>query len=175
MKFRPRGTPVHSEAEERQSVDELNRIVGRLPQRDGADLPPSYWSGLIVHTNARIDDVSSAKALSISWALRVAVPGVTAILFFFIGLHYYVPEPAVPQHSVAALVSTLPDHTLDSMLVAPAISLESPSGGMDMFQFSPDQVAEYLLAAGHVESALGELSDADIAQLLQRMNPGIVN
>ena len=59
----------------------------------------TYFANLLVRTNERLDRATSGVAISLSWLARVAVPGVVAIIFFFIGLHYY--APVTPRPSVA--------------------------------------------------------------------------
>src|SRR5512140_166025 len=102
MKFR-QGRIEPGEAEERELEASIR---GMLPREGEEGIPapsPVYWQNLIVHTNERIDRETSGKALSIHWALRVAFPGVLAIISFFIGLHYYVPEKVEKEESLAAV------------------------------------------------------------------------
>ena len=84
--------PDSSASDEQKLAAEIERMTGGTRRTDEHDLPGTYWSNMLVKTNSRIDDVSSVRALSIGWALRVAIPGVVAIISFLIGLHYYSPE-----------------------------------------------------------------------------------
>lgn len=171
MKRRDQHSPP-ADFDERQAAEGLKRQLEQLGEHPAA-VPQPYWSNLLVRTNQRIDDSTSAKALSISWAARVAIPGVVAILFFFIGLHYYVPEGPKKETSVASLINMLPDETVDSLLVEPerlSTSLSAREVSADIFQFSTDQISEYLVATGNAQTAVDNMSDADIASLLSALN-----
>jgi len=161
-----------SDQDEQEALKELKAQVIR-----SSDVPPNlpavYWANLIARTNSKIDDATSAKALSISWAARVAIPGVVAILFFFIGLHYYAPDIPTKEGSVTSLVNTLPAATVDSILINPErldanLSEQDVSG--DIFQFSSDQISEYLIAKGSMQTAVDNLSDSDVAAVLAVLN-----
>ena len=161
-----------SEQDEQRAVEELRLHLGDS-EKSSVDLPATYWANMIVRTNQKIDSATSGKALSISWAARVAIPGVVALVFFFIGLHYYGPDLPVREGSVASLVNTLPAATVDSILVNPErldanLSEENISG--DIFQFSPDQISEYLVARGNVQTAVNAMSDSDMVALLAVLN-----
>ena len=167
MKRRGETSPPE-DFDERLAVEELKRELQQFGERPDA-VPQTYWPGLLVRTNQRIDDATSAKALSISWAARVAITGVVAILFFFIGLHYYVPEVTKKGGSVASLINMLPEETVDSILVEPerlSSSLSARDVPSDIFQFSTEQITEYLVATGKAQTAVDNLSDTDVAALL---------
>jgi hypothetical protein len=158
--------------DEQRAVEELKTQLEQLGEHPDA-VPQTYWPSLLVRTNWRIDDATSAKALSISWAARVAIPGVVAILFFFIGLHYYVPEMVKKESSVASLINMLPEETVDSILVEPerlSTSLSAREVSSDIFQFSADQITEYLVATGNAQTTVDNMSDADIAALLSALD-----
>ena len=161
-----------SEQDERQAVEDLKAQLVRLNDISPG-LPSVHWANLIVKTNQKIDDATSAKALSISWAARVAIPGVVAILFFFIGLHYYAPNLPTKEGSVASLVSTLPSATVDSIITDPErfdVNLSEEDIAADIFQFSSDQISEYLIAKGNMQTAVDDLNDSDVATLLGVLN-----
>ena len=76
-------TPEHRDAEEREASNELRTLLrpNELLEQGPDD---AYWHDLIARTNRRLDEAASGKAISISWAARVAIPGVVAIIFFFV-------------------------------------------------------------------------------------------
>ena len=157
-----------SEEDELQATGQLRRQVEQLSVKP-AKLPESYLANLLVRTNARIDDASSAKAISISWAARVAIPGVVAILFFFVGLHYYAPDLPAREGSVMALVGSLPQDVVDSLLDHPervSASLTVADVPSDVFQFSGDQITEYLAAHGNEQLLMESMDDAEVSSLL---------
>jgi hypothetical protein len=158
--------------DERHAVEELNLRLEQLSDTP-VSIPPAYWANLLVRTNQRIDEASSAKAISISWAARVAIPGVVAILFFFIGLHYYTPELPRRDSSVASLMGTLPQDAVDSLFVRPeqvGISLSATDMTSDIFEFSSDQITEYLAASGNHEVLVENMDDAEVATLLAALD-----
>lgn len=141
---------------------ELEAEVRRLATEDGGEgVVPSatYFANLMVKTNETIERVTSGKALSISWLARVAVPGVVAILFFFIGLHYYRPEIGNGTTSVVEAVNTLPQSALDSLIVASLV--QSGENGqldeMNMFEVSTEQLAEYCVNSEDASSLLEKI------------------
>jgi hypothetical protein len=167
MKFR-RETQHPADDEENRLVEELKKQIVQVP-----DVPQTYFANLLVKTNYRIDEATSAKAISISWAARVAIPGVVAILFFFIGLHYYVPQTPTHESSVTSLVTSLPEDAVDSLLVEPERldqSLSVRDVQADIFQFSSDQISEYLVATGYPQTAVESLSENEVAALLHALN-----
>lgn len=154
--------------DELDTVAELKQQLARLSDTPNV-LPRSYWANLLVRTNQRIDDASSARAISISWAARVAIPGVVAILFFFIGLHYYVPEMPKKESSVASLILTLPQDAVDSLVIHPeqfGMSLSAADLPSGFFQFSSEQITEYLAATGNHELLVEHMNDAEVSTLL---------
>jgi hypothetical protein len=165
MKFRHEKIQI-SEAEERLLEESIRSTSSQQP----GEVPPPdvYWQNLIVRTNERIDRSTSGKAISINWALRVAIPGVLAILSFAICLHYYVPETTHHDESVSALVLSLPSQSVDSLLVAPppeAGSMSQFVSGDDVFSFSADQIAEYLISRGSAQTLVGSLSDQQLGDV----------
>jgi hypothetical protein len=91
-----------------------------------------------VKINGKIDDATSGKALSISWAARVAIPGVVAIVSFLVGLHYFAPDASRHAPSVAEVVLALPPAAIDSLLVDPSRadpSLSAEDVATDVFVF----------------------------------------
>jgi hypothetical protein len=158
----------HSDEEEQR---EREWLMSLLPQKEtGVEPDPSYWQNLIVRTNRRIDDVSSAKAISISWVARVAIPGAVAILFFFIGLHYYAPERKPDQVSVSEIVSGLPDASQDSLvthLLERAVIANSGTAFYDgVLEPSEDEMQQYLVSGGSTGVLLQTLPEDQVSELL---------
>jgi hypothetical protein len=132
-----------------------------------------YWSNLLVRTNERLDAAASGKAISLSWVFRVALPGVVAILFFFIGLHYYLPVKPVTQGSIRSVVASLPEADLDSVLADPSRFHESLSVadlGENVFDVSSAQIREYFLQAGETQNALESLTDEQLSDVLATLD-----
>lgn len=159
-----------TDRDEQQAVDELRTL---LAQRggDGSSSPPdSYWSNVLVRSNQRIDDETSGKALSISWAARVAIPGVIAILSFFIGLHYYyVPDQPKRESSLTAVVLSSSDSAIDSLVsqglhVEDMVRLALWQDGL--FEPTNDQLSDYFLATGKATEVLEVLSVEQVNDLL---------
>jgi len=131
---------------------------------------PHYWQNLIVLTNGRIDGVASGKAISLSWVARVALPGAIAILFFFIGLHYYTPEAIRPQVSVSDLVTGFSESSQDS-LYAYLVTTGSdplPASGLYGDSYDPDavDVEQYVLSSGNTEILIESLSEEQLQDLV---------
>jgi hypothetical protein len=169
MKFRIQHSAV-TDDEECHATEELRQAV----QRAGipADQAPSesYWSNLLVRSNERIDHVTSGKAISLSWAARVALPGVIAIIFFFVALHYYYePGQSGGTASLAAVVASLPEDVVDSLTV------ESTSSGLTLASTdlerafmapSDEQLVNYLITSGSVATALEAMDDEQVQEVL---------
>jgi hypothetical protein len=172
MKFRLH-EPVVTDADEQEAVRELNEILVRSGERPPAIPVQSYWSNLLMRTNERIDDATSGKAISISWAVRVAFPGVVAIMFFFIGLHYYyVPQPTEGKTSLTSVFASLPPTVVDSLLSDPT-RLDASLSGVDLrdeiFLSSQEQMSEYLISMGKISGALEVLTDEQIQEVLSSL------
>lgn len=142
-----------TDAQERELEKDVRWLAS---ERTQADTAPSatYFANLMVKTNEALDRVTSGKALSISWLARVAVPGVVAILFFFIGLHYYKPGMPNGWDAVTEAVNVLPETAVESMIVASLLE-DGQIGGTDIFEVSSDQLAEYFISS-HEQTALLE-------------------
>jgi hypothetical protein len=155
--------------DEQKAAAELRALLGqRAPGTD--PLPPdAYWSNLIIRTNRGIDEASSGRAISISWAARVAIPGVVAILFFFIGLHYYVPRESDNQHTLTSVVLSLPEATIDSLLLEPEhLSVNLSSGDLheELFDLSDAQISDYFIATGNTQTLLEAMEPQQASDLL---------
>lgn len=168
MRFRQEKHPAGDEAE-RALETEVRRMAPDAGESGAAQPSDQYWQNLAVRANARIDEATSGKALSILWAARVAIPGVVAIVSFLIGLHYYVPEPPRENVSVAAIVLSLPPTAIDSLLldpgrVDPSLSLQEL--GVDLFNVSREQIADYLVVSGNATAAVEGLTERETSALL---------
>ncbi len=153
---------------EREAVQTVRQLAREPGHVDQAEPSASYFSSLMVRTNETIDRVTSGKALSISWLARVAVPGVVAILFFFIGLHYYVPEKS--SHSVSDAVKSLSDEDVDSLAANAAAQGSVPDFQPDLFEISNDQLAEFYLSSASpsvVLESLSEQQQKEVASILE--------
>ncbi len=150
--------------------EKLEAEVRAMAGRSRApDLPQAYWSNLIVRANERIDRATDVGAISISWAARVAIPGVVAIISFLIGLHYYVPAPPQADTSLTSVILALPDSTQDSLLVNPsgldpALTVEEI--GANLFEASPAAISDYLMSRGDPKDVMDVLTDQEANQVL---------
>jgi len=161
MKYRTDRAQITDEAEERLAAEirELSRGA------QGPAVPPdAYWQNVIVRVNATIDRATSGRALSISWAARVAIPGVVAIVSFLVGLHYYAPDALHHEPTVSEVLLSLPASSVDSLLVDPSRvdpSLTVEDVGPDVFVFSRDQIAEYFLDNGNPSDAVDGIPERE--------------
>lgn len=168
MKYRMEKHPLTAEAE-RALATEIRQIAGPPADSRIAGPPDAYWQNLTIRINGRIDDATSGRALSISWAARVAIPGVFAIVSFLVGLHYFVPDAARREPSVAEFVLALPPSSIDSLLVDPSAadpSLSVEDVAPDVFVFSRQQIAEYFIENGNPGAAVDGISDRDASTVL---------
>ena len=170
MKLRKSKIEITDDAEH-EAVNAVRRLAAETGYAEPVSPHPTHFANLIIKTNEAIDHVTSGKALSISWLARVAVPGVVAILFFFIGFHYYVPEKAGHQ-STTEMLQSLPTSVVDSLLVASSseVSLATTDLHSDLFDVSNDQLAEFYVSsesAATVLEALSEQQRQEVASLLE--------
>jgi hypothetical protein len=166
MKFRQEKIQIGAEAE--HTLESEVRSLAGSGDTD-PKVPDTYWMNLPIRINSRIDEATSGKAMSISWALRVALPGAVAIVSFLIGLHYYVPEVPQKGDSISEIVLSLPPASLDSILNDPS-RLDPPilveELGPDVFDVSRTQIAEYLVFSGNLPAALDGLTNQETNELL---------
>jgi hypothetical protein len=168
MKYRVEKNPLTSEAE-RQLTSEIQQLAGPVAEGGATRPPDAYWQNLIVKINGRIDGATSGKALSISWAARVAIPGVVAIVSFLVGLHYLVPDASRHEPSVADVVFSLPPSAIDSLLIDPSRadpSLSVEDVAPDVFVFSRQQIAEYFIDNGNPGAAVDGIPDGEATMVL---------
>jgi hypothetical protein len=161
-----------NDSDERLAVESLRALLGGGNATSEGGPSDAYWSNLIVRTNQRIDEVTSVKALSLSWVVRVAIPGVVAIIFFFIGLHYYVPDRPAQQTSLASVVLSMPAASLDSLLSEPTRLDESISVAdihSNLLDVSSDQASEYVLASEDPTSLLATMTDEQVNRVIAKL------
>ena len=157
-----------TERDEQHAVNELRTLLAQ--RGSGSPSPPdSYWPNLLVRSNQRIDSATSGKALSISWAARVAIPGVIAILSFFIGLHYYyVPDQRKAESSLTAIVLSAPDSAIDSLVsrlhTEDMVKLAPWQDGL--FEPTNDQLSDYFLVSGAANDVLETMSMEQVNDVL---------
>jgi hypothetical protein len=137
--------------------------------REPDPLPDRLRSAMLVETNERIDRATSARALSLSWAMRVAVPGVVAIIAFFIGLHYYGTPVRQETDALAPVLVDFSDGALDSLMEAHAMVdtttlVEGARGGL--FDISGELAADYLLATNQTGVVVEMLQDREVDDVL---------
>ncbi len=172
MKWRQE-KPDTTGSDERRLAEEVR---GMAADEGGQDsLPASYWANLRVRTNARIDDVASARAISISWAARVAIPGVVAIIVFLVGLHYYAPEMPAPEKTVSSVILSLSPAGLDSLLSNP-----NPAGeyfpvddiNSDLVSVPRSTLSEYFVEHGRESELIDSLNEREADEVLAVLNNG---
>lgn len=153
--------------------EELRDLLSSL-SRSSEEPSAGYWQHLIARTNLRVDEVASGRAISISWAARVAFPGAIAILFFFIGLHYYVPQPIPDEVSVTEMVSGFSESGQDSLyryLLGAGYELtEGEIFYEHLFDPPEEEIEEYLISSGDTGTLLTTFSDEQINALVLHLN-----
>ncbi len=168
MKYRMEKHPLTDELE-RELVSGIRELAGARGDAEKPRVPDAYWQNLIVKINNRIDRATSGRALSISWAARVAIPGVVAIVSFLVGLHYYVPDATRREPTVAEVVLSLPPAAIDSLLVDPSRadpSLSVEDVATDVFVFSRLQIADYFIENGNPADAVDGVTDREANTIL---------
>jgi len=166
MRLRKDKTEV-TDSLEHHAVESVRGLVREKRFAEPSEPSAAYFANLLVKTNQRIDAVTSGKALSISWLARVAVPGVVAILFFFIGLHYYVPGTVSERTEVAKAVQSLQAAEFDSLVLSSSIEdvTALASANENVFDVSQDQLASYFVSQGSTSTVLESLSDQQLAEV----------
>ena len=162
-----RNTIRPDEFDEAGQAEALRRLAGSAPPV--STRPDAYWHNLIIRTNSRIDEATSPKALTISWALRVALPGVLAIASFMIGLRYFVPNNRGGALPLQAVVLSMPDRAVDTLLADPSrlnAGLSIADLDVDPFDLPNEDLAEYLIASGSVSMVTESLNDDQVTEVL---------
>ncbi len=128
--------------------------------------PDQYWANLLVRTNSRIDDATSPRAISISWAARVAIPGVVAVLSFVVALHYYAPVQPESADNLATVIRSLPEQAVDSLLVLGAGQSEGalPTIGLgdEVLRVPSDQITDYFIENGEASQIVETMNDGQV-------------
>jgi len=162
-----RDQQIPDERIEEELAAEIRRMI--VADQAPPSPSPSYWPSLLVRTNQRIDEATSPKALTISWAARVAIPGVVAILTFFIGLRYFIPMQTQDAAPLKAVVMAMPDRAVDTLLSDPSwlgTSLSATDLGVDPFDMPKEQLAEYLISSASVRTVTEAFSDDQVTEVL---------
>lgn len=162
------GNPPLPDEDEHELEKSIKALAGAQESKASQPLPDVYWHNLLIRTNRRLDDATSAKALSISWAARVAIPGVVAILSFLIGIYIYIPEKNPAMHSLEEALLIAPDHQIDSLVASDFIRAD---GSAELLSESilllPGELAQsYLLENTPSNDLLNRLSDEEVNQVL---------
>ncbi len=156
-----------TDEEEETLHQSLRELAAGDPPQDAPD--PAYWQNLPIRLNRALDEATSGKALSLSWAARVAIPGVVAILSFLIGLHYYAPDRAGSGKSLQEVAMALPPSAVDSLYVASLTSNDTTFSGTvdgDFLQFSGDFASEYYLEHAGTAMLVEDLTDQELREVL---------
>lgn len=135
-------------------------------------MPREFWNSLRVRTNERIDHATSGKAITLSWAARVAIPGVVALISFLIGVHYYAPLPGPAARPLASVLEGLPAQAMDSLLWSSATEGDSIDADLlypTVFEVASEEIAAYLLDAGATARVSEFLDEEDVDRILQSM------
>ena len=167
MKLR-RHTIDIPDADEREAEETVRRLATRSSAQEPEMPSETYFQNLLVRTNRRIDYVTSGRAISLSWLARVAVPGVVAIIFFLIGLHYYAPPSSRP--SLVEVMQALPASAVDSLLVEAHVSDPAMAVPASVLDVSREQLAEYFLESENPLTVLELLPEQrvnEVAVLLE--------
>jgi hypothetical protein len=152
--------------EERALTDDLRGLLRTLGRAEEPRLPEAERARILAATRARLDAATSARALSWSWAARVAIPGVTAIIAFFTAMHYY-RDPAPPaEPAFLPALSGLTGDALDSLLAArDQAGTSDVAVAADLFDVSREAAEEYLLALDRTPLVLETLTDEEVGVL----------
>lgn len=146
----------------RSIEEELRTYASKESER----VPPKpYWANSLVRINARIDEATSGRSLSLSWAVRVAIPGIVAIITFLIGLDYYIPDPRPTSPSMQSFFLSLPASTIDSLTAIDDGASLAVSELPTARSFSEAQIAEYFISAQASEELVETMSEEDLNSL----------
>jgi hypothetical protein len=154
---------------------ELERSIRALAHGNHDDTvpppPDAYWHNLLIRINRRIDAATSGRALSISWAARVAIPGVVTIISFMIGLHYYANDSLVDSASLREIVQTLPPQTVDSLLTElPASGPGDPTNEEMLLTVTDAEIRNYLTENLSSSELVAGLSEPEAADVLAKLS-----
>jgi hypothetical protein len=99
----------------------------------------------------------------------VAIPGVVAILSFLVGLQYLVPMHVQEVSPLKAVVMSMGERAVDTLLSDPSrtgASLSLADLGVDPFAVPKEELAEYLIASANVGTVTESLNDEQITDVL---------
>ncbi len=151
----------------------LERSVRALSGDGNETAPPqAFWSRQIVDVNRRIDESTSGVAISLSWAARVAIPGIVAILSFLIGLKYYAPEHRAAE-SLRQATSALAPATVESLYVASIGTVDTAvvnDVDASILAFNNDQAEEFYVENAGATALVEDLSDQELHQVLAALS-----
>jgi len=168
MKFR-QGTPLVDDRAEEELAAEVRRVAAALGEPHQEAPPDPYWQNLLVRTNDRVDRATSGRALTISWAARVAFPGVVAILSFLIGLRYFAPQHESHAPTLANVFLSMPQQAVDTLLSDPSeisAALSVADLGVDPLNPEKEEFANYLINNGSVATLEESMSDQQVTAVL---------
>lgn len=156
--------------------DEEEALERAIRQLDAGteDAPPphGFWARQLVDINRRIDDATSGVALSLSWAARVAIPGVVAVLAFLIGLKYYAPDRTVSE-SLRQATAALPAATIDSLYVASVADRDTATMtdlDRNLLAVTDASAEEYYLEHAQTSALVEDLSDQELHEVLATLS-----
>lgn len=168
--------PDISDEDERRATDALTAALRERGYAGPGTLPDPLRNAMLVRTNERIDRLSSGRALSLSWAARVAIPGVVAIIAFFTALQYYgTPQPH-RGNEVAPLLTGLADTQMDSLFEVTGVGDSAAvvaAAGAGLFDVSSDGAADYLLQNDRSVLVLESMTDAEVDEVLATLGSTI--
>jgi len=165
--------------DKRQPTDEeeeaLSRSLRDLAAHDSAqDVPDTiYWQNLPIRLNRAIDEATSGKAISLSWAARVAIPGVVAILSFLIGLRYYAPDRDGSGQSLREVALAMPPSAVDSLYIASVTVSDTAFANAierDILEVPTEYAREYYLENTGTATLISELSEQELRDVLAVMS-----
>jgi hypothetical protein len=168
MRLRHEKIQVTDEEEEtlEQSVRELSGADGETPP------PPAFWSRQIVDINTRIDESTSGVAISLSWAARVAIPGVVAVLAFLIGLKYYAPEK-ISSETLRQATAGLSEAAVESLYVASVAAPDTAVIGeinKSLIALNDEKAAEFYVEHAAERTLVEDLSDQELREVLAALS-----
>jgi hypothetical protein len=153
----------------------LERSVRELAGDEVEQSPlPAFWSRQIVDINKRIDEATSGVAISVSWAARVAIPGVVAVLAFLIGLKYYAPEGPGTE-SLRQATAALAPATVESLYVASAMVPDTAvvrEIDSKLLAVNSTRAEDFYVENAAAGTLVEDLSDQEVREVLAALSTG---
>ncbi|MCC6397605.1 MAG: hypothetical protein IT282_11360 [Bacteroidetes bacterium] len=168
--------------DKRQPTDEEEETLSRSLRDLAADDPPpqppdpAYWQNLPIRMNRILDEATSGKAISLSWAARVAIPGIVAILSFLIGLRYYAPESGNSVKSLREVTLALPPSAVDSLSVASLTTTDTMFAATvekDILEVPTDDAREYYIEHTGTSTLVSDLTEQELREVLVALSSHI--